>query len=579
MNRPDTTSTKPVPVETRGPSYIAKPNRRILIVDDDPEVLHLYQMILTPFSHLYSKNSPFLPTDSAIKNGEPPFEISTASQGEEGLQLAKEGLEQGRPFAVAFLDVRMPPGMDGLETARRLRQIDPQINIIIASAYSDYQPKDFRRAVHDRLFFVRKPFIPEEVEHIAYNTCVSWDHERQLQQESQNNFLYHSWLQELFSALPIPVTVIDVDSYEVLLNTGPMKQMHAGATCYQQLHHQDHPCDQSHGECPLQSVREHGEPVVVQHTHYDSDGKPQHYEIHGVPITNEQGEVQQMLEFALDITDHEEALSHSLEQKETLLRQQRELFNLFRSTAHTMKNSISYLGGMAERVSEKQSHPEEIHQLLNPERMEMIQGQISMIQTMVQLALQNARKSAVQEESLSIEEKIHEAITLFSFTSRGKGKRIHLQLDEQFHHCIRTTPIDGQTLLLNLLNNAADAVDEYLNALIERGTPEDFERLTKLQNEPLISIKATQLAKVVEIVITNRGEPIPSEVQSQIFEQGFSLKPEGNGVGLFDVVKILQRIGGNISTHNGEDEVSFVLTLPHFRCDAKATKTSNAPTP
>jgi len=570
MNRPETSLSA-----TSKPTFSAQPemlaNYRVLVVDDDAAVLSLYETILAPSAppQIFLENPELFPTAST-SIGNHHFELTVASQGQESLELAEESRQQGRPFAVAFVDVRMPPGMDGLETARRLRAIDPQLHIVIASAYSDYQPSAFRRAVHDRLFFMRKPFIPEEIEHMAYNACANWNRDQQLQQESNNNFLYRSWLQQLFAALPIPVTVIDTSSYEVLLNTGSVDTTDLGTTCYQQLHHQQHPCHQDHGECPLQTVLSSGKPTMVRHTHYDNDGAPRLFEVHGIPIVDESGEIQQMLEFAIDITDHEEEISHSLEQKETLLRQQRQLFNLFRSTAHTMKNSISYLGGIAERVAENQDHPEEIPELLNPERMGMVQGQISMIKTMVQLALENARKSAVQEERLPIREKIEEVVTLFSITSRGKGKPVELQLDDALQGCISTTPIDGQTLLLNLLNNAADAVDEYFSQLIEQGTSESFEQLTKLQQECMISIQATWQEGRAEITISNRGEPIASDVTTQIFEQGFSLKTDGNGVGLYDVQQILKRIGGTIELRNGEQQVSFVLSLPTLNCDAES---------
>ena len=66
------------------------------------------------------------------------FEIDLALQGKEGLQRVQQALAEGRPYAMAFIDVRMPPGWDGIETTGRIWRVDPDLQVVICTACSDY---------------------------------------------------------------------------------------------------------------------------------------------------------------------------------------------------------------------------------------------------------------------------------------------------------------------------------------------------------------------------------------------------------------------------------------------------------
>ena len=78
----------------------------------------------------------FGPSAKAVPRAQ--FEVDSAYQGQEGVLLVKKALEAGRPYAMAFVDVRMPPGWDGVETTRKLWEIDPCLQVVLCTAYSDY---------------------------------------------------------------------------------------------------------------------------------------------------------------------------------------------------------------------------------------------------------------------------------------------------------------------------------------------------------------------------------------------------------------------------------------------------------
>ena len=157
-------------------------NSRILVIDDDREIWKAYQAILSPPKK--KENSPsnkmaqLLGLNNNVNTDEwPEFELSFKSQGQDGYELVKEMLATGNPFAVTFVDVRMPPGWDGIKTAAKIRQIDPNIEIVIITAYADCSRSEIVKTVGtpDKLLFLRKPFDPEELSQIALSLTEKWN--------------------------------------------------------------------------------------------------------------------------------------------------------------------------------------------------------------------------------------------------------------------------------------------------------------------------------------------------------------------------------------------------------------------
>src|SRR5258706_6136814 len=154
-------------------------NHRILIVDDNPAIHEDFRKILCPTRPGKSEVQDLKAAlfDQAPQRGTViDFELVSASQGHEALDLARSAVEQGRPFALAFLDVRMPPGWDGVETASRLWQVCPDLQIVICTAYSDYSWDDMRSRLDqpDSLVILKKPFDNVEVQQLAHAMTRKW---------------------------------------------------------------------------------------------------------------------------------------------------------------------------------------------------------------------------------------------------------------------------------------------------------------------------------------------------------------------------------------------------------------------
>jgi len=154
-------------------------NNRILLVDDNPAIHEDFRKILLgttkPRAELDAMESvlfdrPLLPVTKLT------FELSSAYQGKEALEKVTQSLKEEKPFAMAFVDVRMPPGWDGIETIERLWQVDPALQIVVCTAYSDYswEKMTLRLGVNDNLVILKKPFDNIEVLQLAHALTRKW---------------------------------------------------------------------------------------------------------------------------------------------------------------------------------------------------------------------------------------------------------------------------------------------------------------------------------------------------------------------------------------------------------------------
>jgi diguanylate cyclase (GGDEF)-like protein len=158
---------------------------RILVIDDNPAIHEDFRKVLCVRPDIDAQAA--LMEAEALLLGEPPasierpaFDVDFAGQGREGFAFVQRGLAEGRPYGLAFVDMRMPPGWDGLETIEHLWAVDPHLQIVICSAHSDYDWLEvLRRVGHtDQLLVLRKPFEPIEVLQCAAALCRKWENER-----------------------------------------------------------------------------------------------------------------------------------------------------------------------------------------------------------------------------------------------------------------------------------------------------------------------------------------------------------------------------------------------------------------
>ena len=154
-----------------------EPNRRILVIDDNHAIHEDLRKILiggNPDQPDMADDEAFL--FDAVATASTVFELDSAYQGKEGLHRVERALAEGRPYAMAFVDVRMPPGWDGVETITRLWAADPRLQVVICTAYSDYSWREIgQRLGHsDNLLILKKPFDNIEVIQLAHALTRKW---------------------------------------------------------------------------------------------------------------------------------------------------------------------------------------------------------------------------------------------------------------------------------------------------------------------------------------------------------------------------------------------------------------------
>lgn len=163
-----------------------KENNRILIVEDDPGVRDSYKDILSTTQKDDVELEGASLFSGTIPDAEPivqkEYDLTLVDRGEKGIKALEKAIEEKIPFAAAFVDMKMP-GIDGAEVTKRIWAIDPNIKIVIVTAYSEYTPDDIIRVTgRDDIFYLRKPFNPEEINQFARVLTNEWnlEHERKL---------------------------------------------------------------------------------------------------------------------------------------------------------------------------------------------------------------------------------------------------------------------------------------------------------------------------------------------------------------------------------------------------------------
>ncbi|MBX3305983.1 MAG: response regulator [Nitrospira sp.] len=154
-------------------------NPRVLIVDDNQSIHEDFRRILQSQQEDDGLNQ----ARQDLFGGAPlvealaRFELDYAVQGQAALALVQMARQEGRPYAVAFVDMRMPTGWDGLETIERLWKVDGRIQVVICTAYSDHSWAEIaaRLGMSDRLLILRKPFDAIEVQQIAASLTRKWE--------------------------------------------------------------------------------------------------------------------------------------------------------------------------------------------------------------------------------------------------------------------------------------------------------------------------------------------------------------------------------------------------------------------
>ena len=169
-------------------------SNRVLVVDDDAQVIGEYLRCLgkdfepdAATATLGDLEKVLLGEESDEK-GAARFEVHSRNQGGAAVDAVKAAIDEGAPFSIVFVDIEMPPGMDGIETAKRIREADANINIVLVTGSQNVYPDNLGREIPpaDKVFFFKKPFHVAECRQLAVALCGKWHADRALRKANED---------------------------------------------------------------------------------------------------------------------------------------------------------------------------------------------------------------------------------------------------------------------------------------------------------------------------------------------------------------------------------------------------------
>ncbi len=164
-------------------------NNRILVIDDEAEIRSMFEGILCPVNTDIDISGQHLFEDIPSAPQQESYNVKTASQGPEGYAMVKNAAAEGTPFATAFIDMHMPPGWDGAQTAAKIREIDTDIRIVFVTAYNNKSLEEIYEQVGStsRIIYLNKPITYSEVRSIAASQTQSYALQKLLEQLAEES--------------------------------------------------------------------------------------------------------------------------------------------------------------------------------------------------------------------------------------------------------------------------------------------------------------------------------------------------------------------------------------------------------
>ncbi len=167
---------------------------RVLVVDDDPAIIDEYVLCLgedfepDEATATLGDLEKVLLGEDADAGGTARFEVHSRNQGELAVEQVQAAMEAGAPYSIVFIDTRMPPGIGGVEAAKQIRGLDPNVNIVIVTESASANPDKLGLLIPpaDRIFLFRKPFHGAECRQLAAALCGKWHADMALRQANED---------------------------------------------------------------------------------------------------------------------------------------------------------------------------------------------------------------------------------------------------------------------------------------------------------------------------------------------------------------------------------------------------------
>ena len=555
-------------------SPLLKTNLRILVVDDNEAIHEDFRKILAPDnaedSALDAEDAELFGDSSRCLTRRTAFELAFATQGQKAVELVTGASAANQPFAVAFIDVRMPPGMDGFDTTLKMWAVAPDLQVVICTAHSDKSWEEMAEKLqhHDRVLILKKPFDSIEVLQLAHALTEKWSlhealklHMQSLEQsvasrtqELTAEVEMHKRSQErvrelgeLLDKAHDAIMMTDADDHIVYWNKGAERVY--GWTAAEVINKDPGKLLTKPGTSQSGTRRvamEQGE-WTGERSHQTKDGRTVLIECRWTILYDAQGAPKARLGIHTDITERRRLTDQ-------ILRMQRmeSIGTLASGVAHDLNNALSPIM-LGVELLRLRLPDDSNNALLGTMEISAQRGR-----EIVRQILTFASGAECERVATSVADLIHEQEKLCRNTFY---KLIEIQTsvpDDLWPVTADVTQL--HQVLMNLCVNARDAMPSGGRLTI--GAENTIFALDSIEVQ-----SGRNPGPYVTITVSDTGSGIPPEIMDRIFDPFFTTKSrdKGTGLGLSTVLGVVQNHGGFIEAESEPDSgTTFRVFIPAY---------------
>lgn len=535
---------------------------RVLIVDDSNNIHEDFRKVLVrPDDSLVAQMEAELFGDApAVTGPSVRFTVDSAFQGDEGIAMLTKAKKDSNPYALAFVDMRMPPGLDGLGTIVKLWEVDPQLQVVICSAYSDYSWTEIINRVgrNDRLVILRKPFDNIEVLQLAHSLTEKWGLLQQVQSQLQNlETLVAERTAELHTSQSLFRLILEnandivvvVDAAGKRVYSSPSGERILGFTEEEIIHLPPlalvHPEDVARIDELARRVLSRGHRETALMRCQKKDGSYLHFEANMNSVKDDNGRPVHLVVTARDITDR-----HKREVQARLNQKLESIGLLAAGIAHEINTPTQFISDNARFLTEAF---EKFNRLITSYRQTLKSvGNLGVLSN--ELATVTALEEACEvdyysnevprtlEQSLEGLSRVAKIVrSLKEFSHPGSPNRTPIDLNHAIENAITVSRHEWKYVAevvtdfdpsLPLVPCMADELNQaILNLLINAGQAVGEARAPGCGIQGKITVTTKQSDGWAVISISDTGVGIPEAIHERIFEPFFTTKPMGQGTG------------------------------------------------